>query len=96
MNLKRISVRFNLENDADHTAWEHLQGAKGSKNSAVISAVNVFFEPDTAPIADVIRRTIKECFQNVAIMQTETQEKPDTLSEDENNLLNTLDEFLGG
>lgn len=96
MNLKRISIRFNLENDVERKAWEYLQCAKGSKNSAVISAVNVFFEPDTAPIADVIRRTIKECFQNVAIVQAEPEEKPDTLSEDENNLLNTLDEFLGG
>jgi hypothetical protein len=95
MNLKRISVRFNLENGTDRMAWEYLQGAKGSKNNAVISAVNALFEPDTTSIADVIRRTIKECFQNIAIMQTEPEEKPDTLSEDENNLLDTLDEFLG-
>ncbi len=96
MNLKRISVRFNLENELDRMAWEYLQGAEGSKNSAVISAVNAYFEPDTAPIADVIRQTIKECFQNVAIMQTKSEEKPDILSEEENNLLDTLDEFLGG
>ncbi|MDD4496139.1 MAG: hypothetical protein PHV32_17660 [Eubacteriales bacterium] len=96
MSLKRISVRFNLENDVDRKAWEHLQNAKGSKNRAVISAVNAFFEPDTAPIADVVRRTIKECFQNVAIIQTEPEENPDILSEEENNLLDTLDEFLGG
>ena len=96
MNLKRICVRFNLENEADRMSWGHLQSAKGSKNSTVISAVNALFEPDTTSIADVIRRTIKECFQNIAIMQTEPEEKPDTLSEDENNLLDTLDEFLGG
>lgn len=96
MNLKRISIRLNLENELDRKAWEHLQNAKGSKNSTIISAINAYFQPDTALIADVIRRTIKECFQNIAIMQTETQEKPDTLSEDENNLLDTLDEFLGG
>ena len=96
MKLKRISVRFNLENDADHTAWEHLQGAKGSRNNAVISAINAFFEPDATPITDAIRRTIKECFQNVAIIQTEPEENPDILSEEENNLLDTLDEFLGG
>ncbi|MDD4142264.1 MAG: hypothetical protein PHR20_05685 [Bacteroidales bacterium] len=85
-----------MEDAIDRKAWESLQGAKGSKNNAVISAINAFFEPDTAPIADVIRRTIKECFQNVAITQTEPEEKPDTLSEEENNLLDTLDEFLGG
>ncbi|MDD4495395.1 MAG: hypothetical protein PHV32_13820 [Eubacteriales bacterium] len=96
MNLKRISVRFNLKNELDRKAWEHLQNAKGSKNRAVISAVNAFFEPDTAPIADVVRRTIKECFQNIAIIQTEPEENLDILSEEENNLLETLDEFLGG
>lgn len=96
MSLKRISVRFNLENDVDRKAWEHLQGSKGSKNNTVISAVNSFFEPDTAPISDVIRRTIKECFQSVAIMKTEPESKSDTFSEEENSLLDTLDEFLGG
>lgn len=96
MNLKRISVRFNLENDVDLRAWEQLQGAKGSKNSSVISAINAYFKPDTASIADIVRRTIKEYFQNVAIMQAKPEEKQDTLSEDENNLLDTLDEFLGG
>ncbi|MDD4493937.1 MAG: hypothetical protein PHV32_06260 [Eubacteriales bacterium] len=95
MNLKRISVRFNLENELDSRAWEYMQIAKGSKNSTVISAINAFFEPDTASIVDVVRRTIKECFQNVAITQADPEEKPDTLSEEENNLLDTLDEFLG-
>jgi hypothetical protein len=85
-----------MENEIDSKAWGYLQGAKSSKNSIVISAVNALFEPDTTPIADVIRRTIKECFQNIAIMQTEPEEKSDTLSEDENNLLDTLDEFLSG
>ena len=73
-----------------------MQGIKGSKNSTVISAVNSFFEPDTTPIEDVVRQTIKECFENVAIAQAEPEEKTDTLSEEENNLLYTLDEFLGG
>ena len=96
MSIKRISVRFNLANELDRKAWEYLQDAKGSKNSSVISAINAYFQPDTAPIAEVVRRTIKECFQNVAIMQAESEEKPDTLSEEENSLLDTLDEFLGG
>ena len=96
MSLKRISVRFNLENDVDCKAWEHLQAAKGSKNSAVISAINTFFEPNTTPTADVIRQIIRECFQNVAIAQIKTEEKSNILSVDESNLLDTLDEFLGG
>lgn len=96
MSVKRISIRFNLENNVDRKAWEYLQGAKGSKNSSVISAINAYFQPDTVVIADIIRQTIKECFQNVAIMKTEPEEKPDTLSEEEKSLLDTMDAFLGG
>ena len=95
MKPKRISIRFNLENDVDRKAWEHLQGATNSKNSTVISAINAFFKPDITPIADVVRQTIRECFQNVSIVQATPAEQPSTLSEDESALLDTLDEFLG-
>jgi hypothetical protein len=95
MKPKRISIRFNLDNEVDCKAWELLKSSDGSKNKTVISAINVFFEPDITPIADVVRQTIQECFQNVAIMQTGTAEQPATLSEDESALLDTLDEFLG-
>ncbi len=96
MKPKRISIRFNLENKADCKAWEHLQGAENSKNSTVISAINAFFEPDNTPIADVIRQTIRECFQNVSVIQATPVDLPAKLSEDESALLDTLNEFLGG
>lgn len=96
MKPKRISIRFNLDNEVDCKAWELLQGSDGSKNKTVIFAINAFFELDITPIADVVRQTIRECFQNVAIMRTGTAEQPPTLSEDENALLDTLDEFIGG
>jgi len=72
-----------------------LQGSDGSKNKTLISAINAFFEPNITPIADVVRQTIRECFQNVAIMRTGTAEQPPALSEDENAMLDTLEEFLG-
>ena len=96
MKLKRISIRFNLDNEVDCKAWELLQGSDGSKNKTVISAINAFFEPDITPIADVVRQTIRECFQNVSIFQASSTEQPATLSEDESALLDTLDDFLGG
>ncbi|MDD4494360.1 MAG: hypothetical protein PHV32_08450 [Eubacteriales bacterium] len=96
MKPKRISIRFNLENKADRKAWEHLQGAENSKNSTIISAINAFFEPDNMHIADVVRQTIRECFQNVLNVRATPAGQPSTLSEDESALLDTLDEFLGG
>lgn len=41
-----MSLRFNLDNEADRRAWEHLQGLSGSKNKAVISSINRYFETE--------------------------------------------------
>lgn len=46
MKLKRMSLRFNLENENDRKAWKHLQDLSGSKNKAVISAINGYFEKE--------------------------------------------------
>lgn len=46
MKLKRISLRFNLENESDRRAWERLQDLSGSKNKAIISAINGYFEQE--------------------------------------------------
>ena len=40
MSIKRMSLRFNLNNEADLKAWEHLKNATDSKNKAVITAIN--------------------------------------------------------
>ena len=88
MKPKRISIRFNMENENDRTAWEYLQVADNSKNSTVISAINAYFKPNNMLIADIVRQTIQDCFRNVAIMQAP--------SDDETALLDSLDDFLGG
>ena len=36
MSIKRMSLRFNLDNESDRKAWEHLQSIPDSKNKAVI------------------------------------------------------------
>ncbi len=95
MNIKRMSLRFNLDNEADRSAWEHLKNATDSKNKAVITAINQFYEPHTE-ITEVIRKTIRECLQNLYVVQTESAQPTETLSEEENLLLNSLDDFLGG
>lgn len=53
MSIKRMSLRFNLNNEADCKAWEHLKNATDSKNKAVITAINQFYEPHTE-ITEVI------------------------------------------
>ena len=54
MKLKRISLRFNLENESDRRAWERLQDLSGSKNKAIISAINGYFEQEN-DLAETIR-----------------------------------------
>ncbi|MFR5648771.1 MAG: hypothetical protein ACLUDM_02785 [[Eubacterium] siraeum] len=95
MSIKRMSLRFNLDNEADRSAWEHLKNITDSKNKAVIAAVNQFYEPHTE-ITEVIRKTIRECLQNFSVIKTESGQPLETLSEEENLLLDSLDDFLGG
>lgn len=94
MSIKRMSLRFNLDNETDRKAWEHLKNAADSKNKAVITAINQFYEPRTE-ITEVIRKTIRECLQNFSVIKTESEQSPETLSEEENELMDSLDMFLG-
>ena len=94
MNIKRMSLRFNLDNEAERKAWEYLKNATDSKNKAVITAINQFYEPHTE-VTEVIRNTIRECLQNLSVIQTESAQPTETLSEEENELMDSLDMFLG-
>ena len=53
-----MSLRFNLDNESDRMAWEHLQSIPDSKNKAVIDALNASFEQANT-LADLIRQTIR-------------------------------------
>ncbi len=94
MSIKRMSLRFNLDNEADRKAWEHLKNITDSKNKTVIAAINQFYEPH-AEITETIKKTIQECLKNLSMVQTESVQPPETLSEEENLLLDSLDDFLG-
>ena len=95
MSIKRMSLRFNLDNETDRKAWEHSKSVTDSKNKAVITAINQFYESH-AEITGTIKKTIQECLQNLSVVQTESTKPPETLSEEENLLLDSLDDFLGG
>ena len=90
---KRFSLRFNLDNEAERRAWEHLQSAPDSKNKAIISAINAYFEQD-GNLEKVIRETIRECLKDISIVQMAAEEPTKEISEDENTLMDSLDMFL--
>ena len=90
---KRFSLRFNLDNEADRKAWEHLQSAPDSKNKAIISAINAYFETD-GNLEKVIRETIRECLKDISVAQTVAEAPTEEISEDENTLMDSLDMFL--
>ena len=90
---KRFSLRFNLDNGADRKAWEHLQSAPDSKNKAIISAINAYFESD-GNLEKVIRETIRECLKDISVVQAAVEEPTAEISEDENSLMDSLDMFL--
>ena len=91
--IKRFSLRFNLDNEADRKAWEHLQSAPDSKNKAIISAINAYFETD-GNLEKVIRETIKECLKDISVVQAVTEEPTEEISEDENTLMDSLEMFM--
>lgn len=94
MSIKRMSLRFNLDNEADRSAWKHLKNVTDSKNKAVITAINQFYEPH-AEITETIKETIRECLQNLSVIQMESAQPTEALSEEENELMDSLDMFLG-
>ena len=89
---KRFSLRFNLDNEADRKAWEYLQTTPDSKNKAIISAINAYFETD-GNIEKVIRETIIECLKDISVVKV-AEEPTEEISEDENTLMDSLDLFM--
>lgn len=96
MSIKRMSLRFNLDNESDRKAWEHLQRVPDSKNKAVIDALNASFEQANA-LADLIRQTIWECLSAGTFVPADIplQTAEATVSEDEAALLDAMDAFMG-
>ena len=89
---KRFSLRFNLDNEAERKAWEHLQSVLDSKNKTIISTINAYFEAD-GNIEKVIRETIRECLMDMPIVKA-VEEPIEEISEDENTLMDSLDLFM--
>ena len=95
MSIKRLSLRFNLEKEDERKAWEYLQKQPDSKNQTIIKAINGIANLQ-ASIAQVIETTIRNCLNSMSVMQSAETKEVSVLSEDENQLLETLEDFLGG
>ena len=90
---KRFSLRFNLDNEADRRAWEHLQSAPDSKNKTIISAINAYFETD-GQMETIIRETIRECLKDISVVSEVAGTSTEEISEDENTLMDSLEMFM--
>ncbi len=93
MKIKRLSLRFNLENETDRKAWERLQTVTDSKNKAIIMAINAYFEQG-GNLTEVIRETIRDCLKDISIIQTAEVLPAEKISADEDELMDSLDLFL--
>ena len=96
MSIKRISLRFNLDNESDRKAWEHLQSIPGSKNKAIIDALNASSQQENS-IRELIRQTIRECLSAGTFVPADisSQAAEAEVSEDEAALLDAMDAFMG-
>lgn len=96
MSEKRISLRFNLDNEPDRRAWAYLQQLPpNSKNRTIIETISAFSDGQTN-ITEVIRQTIKECLKDISVVQTAQHKAEEVLSVEESSLLDSLDDFLRG
>ena len=70
----------------------YLQTTPASKNKAIISAINAYFETD-GNLEKVIRETIRECLKDISVVKV-AEEPTEEISEDENTLMDSLDLFM--
>ena len=93
MKIKRLSLRFNLDNETDRKAWECLLTVTDSKNKAIIMAINAYFEQG-GNLKEVIRETIRDCLKDISVIQTAEVLPAEKISADEDELMDSLDLFL--
>ena len=64
-----------------------------SKNKAIISAINTYFERD-GNLTEAIRETIRDCLKDISVIQTAEVLPAEKISADEDVLMDSLDLFL--
>ena len=92
MSYKRISMRFNMDVDAERKAWEiiHEKG-NGIVSKEIINAINTSSE--LSSLEKMIRKVVSEELKKVTLISFE-QAVPDPETEEaENNILDFLENF---
>ena len=107
MKAVKVTLRFNLNKDADRRAYEFLQNAEVSYSRAVIAALNAYLDTQEQQriedaflqrVVDAIRqelRTTAPMTGLLQLLQPVPQEAPKPSAEDEDNMMAFLDAFDG-
>ena len=92
MSIKRLSIRFNLDEEADRNAWNYLQNVSGSKNQRVIDSINISSNLQET-IKKTIRTSIREFLKNLSVIVSDGSKSE--ISNDEIELMDNIEAFLG-
>lgn len=92
MSYKRISVRFNMDVDAERKAWEiiHEKG-NGLVGKEVISAINTSSE--LSGLEKMIRKVVSEELKKAMFIPSEAAACSSDTEESENEILDFLETF---
>lgn len=92
MSYKRISVRFNMDVDAERKAWEiiHEKG-NGLVGKEVINAINTSSE--LSGLEKMIRKVVSEELKKAMFIPSEPAVRSSDTEESENEILDFLENF---
>ena len=92
MSYKRISVRFNMDVDAERKAWEiiHEKGS-GFVGKEVINAINTSSE--LSNLEKMIRIVVSEELKKAVFIPSEPAARSSETEESENEILDFLETF---
>lgn len=107
MKATKVTLRFNLNKDADRRAYKFLQNADVSYSRAVIAALNFWMDTQEQQksedaflqrVLDTIRQELRSTAPVASLLQLlqpVPQEAPKPSEEDEDNMMAFLDTFDG-
>ena len=92
MSYKRISVRFNMDVDAERKAWEIIHEKRnGLVGKEVISAINTLSE--LSNLEKMIRKVVSEELKKAMFIPPEPAARNPETEESETDILNFLETF---
>ena len=92
MSYKRISVRFNMDVDAERKAWETIhEKGNGLVGKEVISAINTLSE--LSGLEKMIRKVVSEELKKALFIPFEPAARNPETEESETDILNFLETF---